>query len=40
VLIFEAALGLPTRAFFRNLMPIVVLAVVALPSPRRSSASR
>nr|MDP9480454.1 cation:proton antiporter [Actinomycetota bacterium] len=30
VLIFAAALGLPTRSFFRNLGPILVLAVVAL----------
>ncbi len=30
VLVFEAALGLSVRAFFRNLGPILVLAVVAL----------
>ncbi len=30
VLVFEAALGLSTRAFFRNLWPIVVLAIPAL----------
>ena len=30
VLVFEAALGLSTRAFFRNLVPILVLAVPAL----------
>ncbi len=30
VLVFEAALGLSVRGFFRNLGPIVVLAVVAL----------
>ena len=30
VLVFEAALGLSTRAFFRNLVPIMVLAVPAL----------
>ena len=31
VLIFNAARGLSTRAFFRNLMPILVLALVAFP---------
>ncbi len=31
VLIFNAARGLSTRAFFRNLMPILVLAIVAFP---------
>ena len=30
VLVFEAALGLSTRAFFNNLLPILVLAVPAL----------
>ncbi len=30
VLVFEAALGLSTRAFFANLGPIVVLATVAV----------
>lgn len=30
VLVFEAALGLSVRAFFRNLGPILILAVVAL----------
>jgi hypothetical protein len=30
VLVFEAALGLSVRAFFRNLGPILMLAVVAL----------
>jgi len=30
VLVFEAALGLSTRAFFRNLGPILVLAIPAL----------
>ncbi|MBA3951441.1 MAG: cation:proton antiporter [Rubrobacter sp.] len=30
VLVFDAALGLSTRAFFRNLVPILVLAVPAL----------
>ena len=30
VLVFNAALGLSTRAFFRNLVPILVLAVPAL----------
>ena len=30
VLVFEAALGLSTRAFFRNLGPILVLAIAAL----------
>ncbi|MBW3609124.1 MAG: sodium:proton antiporter [Actinobacteria bacterium] len=30
VLVFEAALGLSVRAFFRNLGPILVLAIVAL----------
>ena len=30
VLVFEAALGLSTRAFFRNLVPILVLAIPAL----------
>jgi monovalent cation:H+ antiporter, CPA1 family len=30
VLVFEAAIGLSVRAFFRNLVPILVLAVVAL----------
>ncbi len=30
VLIFEAALGLNTRAFLRNLAPILVLAIPAL----------
>lgn len=30
VLVFEAALGLSTRAFFRNLVPILALAVPAL----------
>ncbi|MDP8950225.1 MAG: cation:proton antiporter [Actinomycetota bacterium] len=31
VLIFNAARGLSTRAFFRNLVPILVLAIVAFP---------
>jgi len=30
VLVFEAAIGLSVRAFFRNLTPILVLAIVAL----------
>ena len=30
VLVFDAALGLSTRAFFRNLVPILVLAIPAL----------
>jgi CPA1 family monovalent cation:H+ antiporter len=30
ILVFEAALGLSTRAFFRNLIPIFVLAIPAL----------
>ncbi len=30
VLVFEAAFGLSTRAFFRNLVPILVLAIPAL----------
>ncbi len=30
ILVFEAALGLSVRAFFRNLGPILVLAIVAL----------
>jgi CPA1 family monovalent cation:H+ antiporter len=38
VLVFEAALGLSVRAFFRNLGPILMLAVVALLCPPRSSA--